>query len=107
MQSVYIFLKNKIIEIFAHYYFFSQIDYSNTSVIARVTLDFDEAFMSGVACNLDSPGYLALRNSTQEIVGFVKPYSITGSLPLIRELQVGCTKHKEKTQFNVAGGYKH
>jgi len=63
-------------------------------VIARLTLEFDEAFMSGVACNLDSPGFLALSKSTEEIVGFVKPYSITGSLPLIRELQVGCTNIK-------------
>lgn len=44
--------------------------------------------MSGVACNLDSPGFHALCKATEEIVGHVKPYSITGSLPLIRELQV-------------------
>ena len=56
--------------------------------IDRLTLEFDEAHMSGVACNLDSPGFHALCKATEEIVGHVKPYSITGSLPLIRELQV-------------------
>ena len=56
--------------------------------IDRLTLEFDEAHMSGVACNLDSPGFHALCKATEEVVGHVKPYSITGSLPLIRELQV-------------------
>lgn len=44
--------------------------------------------MNGVACNLESRGYHALCKATKEIVGHVEPYSITGSLPLIRELQV-------------------
>lgn len=52
-----------------------------------LTLTFDEA-MSGVACNLDSRGFHVLCKATEEAVGHVKPYSITGSLPLIRELQV-------------------
>jgi acetylornithine deacetylase len=40
--------------------------------------------MNGVACNLESRGFKALCKATEEI----EPYSITGSLPLIRELQV-------------------
>ncbi|KAL2545243.1 Acetylornithine deacetylase [Forsythia ovata] len=52
----------------------------------RITISFDEA-MSGVACNLDSRGFHVLCKATEEVVGHVKPYSITGSLPLIRELQ--------------------
>ncbi|KAL3497779.1 hypothetical protein ACH5RR_040511 [Cinchona calisaya] len=52
----------------------------------RITISFDEA-MSGVACNLESPGFRVLCKATEEAVGHVKPYSITGSLPLIRELQ--------------------
>ena len=44
--------------------------------------------MNGVACNLESRGFKALCKATEEIVGHVEPYSITGSLPLIRELQV-------------------
>lgn len=56
-------------------------------LIARLDITFDEA-MNGVACNLDSRGFHVLCKATEEVVGHVKPYSITGSLPLIRELQV-------------------
>ncbi|KAL0296301.1 UNVERIFIED_CONTAM: Acetylornithine deacetylase [Sesamum radiatum] len=52
----------------------------------RLTISFDEA-TSGVACNLDSRGFHVLCKATEEVVGHVKPYSITGTLPLIRELQ--------------------
>ncbi|GLT81246.1 hypothetical protein SLA2020_526400 [Shorea laevis] len=51
-----------------------------------LTLTFNEP-MSGVACNLDSRGFHVLCKATEDVVGHVKPYSITGSLPLIRELQ--------------------
>lgn len=53
----------------------------------RLAISFDEAIMTGVACNLDSRGFHVLCKATEEVVGHVKPYSITGSLPLIRELQ--------------------
>eukprot|EP00243_Klebsormidium_subtile_P014001 TRINITY_DN963_c0_g1_i1.p1 TRINITY_DN963_c0_g1~~TRINITY_DN963_c0_g1_i1.p1 ORF type:complete len:414 (-),score=125.87 TRINITY_DN963_c0_g1_i1:315-1394(-) len=53
----------------------------------RVELSFDEMMMSGVACRLDSPGFFALCNATKAVFGKVTPYSITGSLPCIRELQ--------------------
>ncbi|KAK8948255.1 hypothetical protein KSP40_PGU011235 [Platanthera guangdongensis] len=53
----------------------------------RLTISFDEAAMSGIACNLNSRGFHVLCKATEEVVGYVKPYSITGSLPLIRELQ--------------------
>ena len=41
----------------------------------------------GVACKLDSIGYKAILEATVKVLGFVKPYSIGGSLPLIRDLQ--------------------
>nr|DAD18121.1 TPA_asm: hypothetical protein HUJ06_019584 [Nelumbo nucifera] len=53
----------------------------------RLTISFDEDITSGVACNLDSHGFHVLCKATKDVVGHVKPYSITGSLPLIRELQ--------------------
>jgi len=52
----------------------------------RITISFNEA-SSGVACKLDSRGFHVLCKATEEAVGHVKPYSITGTLPLIRELQ--------------------
>jgi acetylornithine deacetylase len=42
---------------------------------------------NGVACSLDSKGYRALVQATADILGSVTPYSIGGSLPLIRELK--------------------
>jgi len=41
----------------------------------------------GVACKLDSDGYKAICQATKEIVGECKPYSITGTLPLVADLQ--------------------
>ncbi|EKX52085.1 hypothetical protein GUITHDRAFT_92346 [Guillardia theta CCMP2712] len=43
--------------------------------------------MSGIACNLESPGNKVLFDATQEVLGECKPYSLTGSLPLVKELQ--------------------
>ncbi|CAI5499020.1 unnamed protein product [Closterium sp. Naga37s-1] len=53
----------------------------------ELELEIAEGPMKGVACNLDSPGYHALVTATKEVMGECKPYSITGSLPLIRDLQ--------------------
>ena len=61
-------------------------------LFCSLTLTFDEA-NSGVACNLDSRGFHVLCKATEEIVGHVKPFSITGSLPLIRELKVKIYSH--------------
>lgn len=57
-------------------------------MIFRLEINFDGDLLSGIACNLDSRGFQALCKATKEVVGHVEPYSITGSLPLIRELQV-------------------
>ncbi|GKD58304.1 cytochrome b-c1 complex subunit Rieske-4, mitochondrial, partial [Tanacetum coccineum] len=53
---------------------------------SNIEISFDEA-SSGVACNLESRGFHVLCQATKEAVGHVKPYSMTGTLPLIRELQ--------------------
>ncbi len=42
---------------------------------------------NGVACKLDSLGYAAILEATEKVLGSVQPYSIGGSLPLIRDLQ--------------------
>jgi len=42
---------------------------------------------NGIACNLDSVGYKALLKATEAVLGKCTPYSIGGSLPLVRELQ--------------------
>lgn len=43
--------------------------------------------MEGIACDLNSPGLKAITDATAEVKGEAKPYSITGSLPLVREMQ--------------------
>ena len=44
--------------------------------------------ISGIACDFGSRGYEVLYNATKEVIGEVNPYSITGSLPLVKDLQV-------------------
>jgi acetylornithine deacetylase len=43
--------------------------------------------MTGVACDMDSVGYRALCDSIYEVTGNFKPFSLTGSLPVIADLQ--------------------
>lgn len=53
----------------------------------KLELKFLGAGASGVACNLESPGFDALVRAFQTVKGECKPFSITGSLPCVRELQ--------------------
>ena len=41
----------------------------------------------GIAVNLDSPAFKHLNAATEDVLGESKPYSITGSLPLVGDLQ--------------------
>lgn len=41
----------------------------------------------GIACDLDSPGYKILCEAVKQAKGEVKPYSMTGSLPIVKDLQ--------------------
>ena len=41
----------------------------------------------GIACDLDSPAFKKLDEATREVLGESNPYSITGSLPLVGDLQ--------------------
>ena len=43
--------------------------------------------LQGIAVDLDSPAFGHLDNSTEEVLGESKPYSITGSLPLVGDLK--------------------
>ncbi|CAK9309477.1 unnamed protein product [Citrullus colocynthis] len=43
--------------------------------------------LPGIACDLNSIGYKVLYNATEKVIGYVKPYSLTGSLPLVYDLQ--------------------
>lgn len=54
---------------------------------AKVELTWLGEGENGIACNLDSIGYKALLDATESVLGKCTPYSIGGSLPLVRELQ--------------------
>jgi acetylornithine deacetylase len=41
----------------------------------------------GIACKIDGVGYKALSAATKEVIGECKPFSLTGSLPLVADLQ--------------------
>jgi acetylornithine deacetylase len=43
--------------------------------------------MEGIACDLKSPGLQALIDATAQVKGEAKPYAITGSLPLVKQMQ--------------------
>jgi acetylornithine deacetylase len=43
--------------------------------------------VGGLACDLDSIGFKALRNATEKIIGFCKPLADTGTLPLVADLK--------------------
>lgn len=43
--------------------------------------------MEGVACDLSSPGLQAIVDATFQVKGKATPYAITGSLPLVRQMQ--------------------
>eukprot|EP00775_Hariotina_reticulata_P001518 gene1518-1855_t len=53
----------------------------------RLELKFFDHVGKGVACDLESNGFKALVDAFNEVTGDCKPYSITGSLPCIRDLQ--------------------
>lgn len=52
-----------------------------------IALVFDKTYYEGIACSLDSIGYNALLASIETVLGAAKPFSISGSLPLVRNMQ--------------------
>lgn len=62
-------------------------DPNGETVKASIDFEFVGKPMVGIACDLTSTGYKNLRDSTEEVLGSVVPYSITGSLPLVGDLK--------------------
>ncbi|SES77753.1 Acetylornithine deacetylase/Succinyl-diaminopimelate desuccinylase [Myxococcus fulvus] len=58
----------------------------------RLSLRFQGGGTEGIACRLDSPGLQALKDAMKAVRGVdAQPFSLTGSLPLVRDLQrQGC-----------------
>mmetsp|Transcript_7438 Transcript_7438/g.20998 ORF Transcript_7438/g.20998 Transcript_7438/m.20998 type:complete len:452 (+) Transcript_7438:236-1591(+) len=53
----------------------------------KIEIEFAEHYSSGVACSLDSPGFKGMEAAWAEVYGSCSPFSITGSLPCVRELK--------------------
>ncbi|CAI5735513.1 unnamed protein product [Peronospora farinosa] len=53
----------------------------------KLEITFDKQYMEGIACSLDSVGYKSLYAAVADVLGEAKPFSISGSLPLVRDLQ--------------------
>lgn len=47
----------------------------------HLELVWGEGMSRGVACNLSSPGYAAMRDAFEKVSGSCKPMAITGTLP--------------------------
>jgi len=53
----------------------------------RIELKWLSEGENGVACKIESAGYKAIYDATEKVLGAAKPFAISGSLPLIRDLQ--------------------
>ncbi|KAG1701775.1 hypothetical protein DVH05_010269 [Phytophthora capsici] len=53
----------------------------------KLELTFEKQYFEGIACSLDSVGYKSLHAAIADVLGEAKPFSISGSLPLVRDLQ--------------------
>jgi acetylornithine deacetylase/succinyl-diaminopimelate desuccinylase-like protein len=62
---------------------------TNDGQAGSVELRPEGKLSEGIACQLDSPGLRALTRALTEVRGeaALQPYSMTGSLPLVRDLQ--------------------
>jgi acetylornithine deacetylase len=64
----------------------SKYNLPDDNIKGNLTLKWVVGGDDGIACRLDSKGYLALCKATETVLGSAKPYSVTGSLPLVRQL---------------------
>ncbi|ETO86043.1 hypothetical protein F444_00365 [Phytophthora nicotianae P1976] len=53
----------------------------------KLELTFAKHYLEGIACSLESVGYKSLHAAIADVLGEAKPFSISGSLPLVRDLQ--------------------
>mmetsp|Transcript_6748 Transcript_6748/g.12459 ORF Transcript_6748/g.12459 Transcript_6748/m.12459 type:complete len:503 (+) Transcript_6748:60-1568(+) len=71
-------------------------------LVGRLEIEFGHEMdgselVEGVACDLKSPGFLALSDAIKRVRGSVKPYSICGSLPLVANMK------REGFDIQIAG----
>jgi len=53
----------------------------------RLSIEWGESVLTGVACDIESKGFFAVCEAFQEVRKTCTPYSICGSLPLVAEMK--------------------
>ena len=53
----------------------------------KLELQWGEHLLTGIACDLQSPALAKMCEVIKEVKGVAEPYSLTGSLPLVAEMQ--------------------
>ena len=66
---------------------FSKYSLPDESLDGRLDIEFEPGKYEGIACNLDTEGHKLLVEATKKVLGEAKGFSLTGSLPLVRDLQ--------------------
>lgn len=66
---------------------YSKFELPEESLKGVLEFKFHPGVSRGVAVNMESPGYAALHKAIEMVRGVAKPFSLTGSLPIIRDLQ--------------------
>jgi len=66
---------------------FSKYNLPDESLDGKLEIDFEPGKYEGIACNLETEGHKMLVQATKKILGHEKGFSLTGSLPLVRDLQ--------------------
>lgn len=96
----------------------SKYDLPEQGLRGKLELEILGAPCSGIACSIDSLGNKVICEATQEVLGECKPYSLTGSLPLVKELQdqgydlqiigYGLMKtYHAKNEFGLLSDFEH
>jgi len=65
---------------------YSSFDLPDEKLKGQIQWRWQGEGMEGVACDLKSPGYAAICEALGKVTGKVEPFSLTGSLPIIRNL---------------------
>lgn len=60
---------------------------SGEPIVGKLSIEWGDHLLTGIACKLDSPALKLMCESIKEVKGVAKPYSLTGSLPLVHEMQ--------------------
>jgi acetylornithine deacetylase len=56
-------------------------------IVGKLSLEWGDHLLTGIACDLKSPAFALMCDAIEEVKGKAEPYSLTGSLPLVHEMQ--------------------